>query len=155
MTIGFLLKQRDFDRLNGVHADLVSVVKRAAAHSTSPFMVVEGLRSQEQCMINYGKGRTLAECVAKGISGKYAAPNLAKVTWLNHPLESKHADGKAVDLLPAPYDWKDPKLFDQLANAMKAAAHDLGVKIRWGADWNQNGKTHEKGETDSPHFELA
>jgi peptidoglycan L-alanyl-D-glutamate endopeptidase CwlK len=35
------------------------------------------------------------------------------------------------------------------------AAKELNVDIRWGADWNQNGKKREKGETDSPHFELV
>ncbi len=24
----------------------------------------------------------------------------------------------------------------------------------WGADWNSNGRPREKGETDSPHFEI-
>ncbi len=39
--------------------------------------------------------------------------------------------------------------------AMFAAAKELGVKIRWGADWDQDGVPREKGESDSPHFELV
>ena len=48
-------------------------------------MVLEGVRSREQCMVNYGKGRTVAQCTAKGIPAKYAQPKLNKVTWLNNP----------------------------------------------------------------------
>jgi peptidoglycan L-alanyl-D-glutamate endopeptidase CwlK len=41
-----------------------------------------------------------------------------------------------------------------MAKAMLAAAKELGIGIRWGADWDSDGKPREKGETDSPHFEL-
>lgn len=158
--MGFTLTATDLARMQELHPNMIKLIKRAAELTIIPFKVVEGVRSQQQCMINYGKGRNAAECVVKGIPGSYAQPNLGKVTWLNHPLQSKHtkqADGfgHAVDLLPAPYDWKDVKLFDQLDKVMVAAAKELNIHIRWGADWNQNGIAHEKGETDSPHFELA
>jgi len=45
--------------------------------------------------------------------------------------------------------------FDAIATAMFAASAELGVPIRWGADWNRNGKPREWGETDRPHWELA
>ena len=38
---------------------------------------------------------------------------------------------------------------------MFAAADDLNVAVRWGADWDRDGKPRERGESDSPHFELA
>jgi peptidoglycan L-alanyl-D-glutamate endopeptidase CwlK len=38
---------------------------------------------------------------------------------------------------------------------MFAAAKELGVPIRWGADWERDGKPRERGVTDSPHFELV
>lgn len=151
---GFVLGQRSLDRLKGVRPELVAVVKRAIQLSTIDFMVVEGVRSREQCMVNYGKGRTVAECRAKGVDPRHAAPGAAKVTWLNDPFASKHVSGAAVDLLPAPYDWKDPRDFDEVAKAMLAAAAELKVALRWGADWDRDGRPRERGETDSPHFEL-
>jgi peptidoglycan L-alanyl-D-glutamate endopeptidase CwlK len=156
----YALGPRSVSALAGVHPDLVRVVERAIQISAVDFKVIEGVRSDEQAYINYGKGRTAAELSAKGIDPKYAQPHLAKVTWLNDPLATKHrkqADGfgHAADLLPAPYDWKDAKLFDLVATAMFAAAKELGVSIRWGADWDADGKPRERGETDSPHFELA
>ncbi len=149
-------------KLVGVHPRLAAVVRQAVAISSVDFKVIEGVRSDEQAYINFGKGRTVAELQAAGVpnAAKYAAPKLAKVTWLRNPLNTKHrkqADGygHAVDLLPAPYDWKDLAPFDAVARAMLEAAKGLGVNIRWGADWDADGKPRERGETDSPHFELA
>lgn len=150
----YVLSKLSLNRLQGVDPNLVAVVKRAIELTPQDFMVVEGLRSKEQCYINYGKGRTAAQCSAKGVPAKYAKPNLAKVTWLNNPLSSKHATGRAVDLVPYPVDWNDLSKFDQIAKAMFTAAKELGVSIRWGADWDNDGKYREKGEYDSPHFEL-
>lgn len=86
------LGQRSLSRLDGVHPDLVRVVKRAAAMATADedFTVLEGIRSKEQMCINYGKGRTAAQCEAKGVPGKYAQPKVAKVTWLSDPFNSNH-----------------------------------------------------------------
>lgn len=152
--MSFVLSKRSLDRLEGVDPRLVAVVKRAIQISEVDFMVVEGVRSREQCMANYGKGRSAGQLAAFRIPASYAQPKAAKVTWLNNPFASKHCDGLAVDLLPAPYDWKDTKPFDQVALAMMQAAEDCGVHIRWGADWDRDGNPRERGETDSPHFEL-
>ena len=150
----FVLSKLSLGRLNGVDANLVKVVQRAIEITPQDFMVVEGVRTKEQCYIDYGKGRTVAQCTAKGVPAQYAQPKLAKVTWLNNPLSSKHVTGKAVDLVPYPVDWNDLTKFDQVAKAMFAAADELGVSIRWGADWDNDGNYREKGEYDSPHFEL-
>lgn len=152
--MGFNLSQKSLDRMNGVDERLQRVVKRAIQLTKQDFMVLEGVRTKQQCMINYGKGRTIAECVAKGVPAQYANPNAAKVTWLNDPFASKHVSGKAVDLVPYPVDWNDLKKFDAIAQAMLQAAKELGVPVRWGADWNSNGKPRERGESDSPHFEI-
>ncbi|MCA3797272.1 MAG: hypothetical protein IOC66_33920, partial [Burkholderia sp.] len=105
-----------------------------------------------------------------GVPEKYARPGEARVTWLRDPLASKHvkqADGygHAVDLLPAPYDWKETKPFDLVAKAIEKATAIVNerrakdghapVSVRWGADWDKDGKPRERGESDSPHFELA
>ena len=150
----FVLSKLSLGRLEGVNPELVKVVKRAIEITQQDFLVVEGVRSKEQCYINYGKGRTVAQCTAKGVPARYAQPKLAKVTWLNNPLSSKHVSGKAVDLVPYPVNWNDLTKFDQVAKAMFAAAKELGVSIRWGADWDNDGNYREKGEYDSPHFEL-
>lgn len=129
-------------RLNGVHPDLQRVVFRAIEISSQDFMVLEGVRTPERQAQLYAQGRT--------------KPG-QKVTWTlksNHFVNPKTGKGHAVDLVPYPVDWNDLKKFDAMAKAMFKAADELGVKIRWGADWDRDGKPREKGEHDSPHFEL-
>jgi len=161
--MSIILGARSLARLAGVHPDLVRVVKRAAAMARDvieDFTVLEGVRSDEQAYINFGKGRTVTQLAAAKVPTKYAAPHLPKVTWLANPLNTKHrrqADGHghAVDLAPYPIDWSDLARFDRMAKLVMAAAAVEGVAIRWGADWDRDGKPREKGESDSPHFELA
>ena len=53
-------------------------------------------------------------------------------------LKSKHLDGNAVDLM-AYVDGKgcwELNVYDDLADAMKAAAIEEGVPMRWGAAWH-------------------
>lgn len=125
----------------GVHPDLVRVLERAIATSPVDFKVIEGVRTPERQRELYAQGRTKPGNV---------------VTWTLKSNHFKQADGygHAVDLLPAPYDWKDLAPFNAMAKAVLTAAKNLGVNVRWGADWDQDGNPREKGETDSPHFEI-
>jgi peptidoglycan LD-endopeptidase CwlK len=142
VVMPFSFSQRSRNALSGVHPRLVAVVERALAISKVDFMVIEGVRTPERQRELYAQGRTKP--------GR-------KVTWTlnsNHFVNSRTGYGHAVDILPAPYDWKDLRPFDQVAKAMMQAASELNVPIRWGADWDRDGNPRERGETDSPHFEL-
>ena len=141
----YKLSERSLKSLEGVNPNLVKVVERAIELTEQDFLVLEGVRSKEQCYINYGKGRTAAQCSAKGVPTNYAQPSLSKVTWLNNPLASKHVTGNAVDLVPSPVDWKTISKFTTISKAMKQAAKELGVDLEWGGDWTKK---------DYPHFEL-
>ena len=141
----YKLSERSLNSLKGVNPNLVKVVERAIELTEQDFLVLEGVRSKEQCYINYGKGRTAAQCSAKGVPTKYAQPSLSKVTWLNNPLASKHVTGNAVDLVPYPVDWNTISKFTTISKAMKQAAKELGIDLEWGGDWTKK---------DYPHFEL-
>ncbi len=142
----FKLSQRSLNSLSGVDPNLVKVVKRAIEITEQDFIVIEGLRTREQMMINYGKGRTVAQLAVHGIPASYAKPKESKVTWLNNPFASNHAKGKAVDIVPNPVDWSDISKFKKINEAMQAAAKELGVKLSYGGDWTKK---------DYPHWELA
>jgi peptidoglycan L-alanyl-D-glutamate endopeptidase CwlK len=112
-NIMFKLSQRSLDRLSGVNEPLVKVVKRAIELSKVDFGVAEGLRTVER----------QKELVAKGAS---------------QTMDSKHIKGQAVDLMAyvdGRVSWELP-LYDEIANAVKQAAKELNVKIRWGAAWH-------------------
>jgi peptidoglycan L-alanyl-D-glutamate endopeptidase CwlK len=158
--MAFRFGAQSLARLEGVHPDLVRVAKRAITISKVDFKVIEGVRSREQMMINYGKGRTAAELAAKGIPAKYAKPRAAKVTWLRDPFASTHGIQKdgyshAVDCLIAPYDWKEGPGWKLMYEAFMRAAQIEGVRVRWGRNWDGDEHIGEKGETDGPHFELV
>jgi peptidoglycan LD-endopeptidase CwlK len=110
----YTLSQRSEARLQGVHPDLVRVVRRALTLSEVDFAVVEGLRTPER----------QAELLKAGAS-----------TTLN----SRHITGHAVDLAPViggeiRWDWPP---FHKIASAMKAAALLERVPVEWGGDWRK------------------
>lgn len=134
------LDARSEDRLKGVDARLADVVRRAKELSQVPFMVIEGLRTPARQTELYAQGRTKPGPV---------------VTWT---MKSKHLEGRAVDIVPyenGKIDWNDLSNFNALYRAMMKAAGERGVALRYGGDWDGDGKLREKGESDSPHFELG
>lgn len=109
----FRLSQRSRNNLAGVRPELASVVTRAIRLTKVDFAVTEGLRTLER----------QRELVAKGAS---------------QTMDSKHLSGEAVDLvafLGSRISW-ELNLYDDIADAMRAAAVEQGVPLRWGAAWN-------------------
>lgn len=148
----FSLSQRSLDKLTGVDQRLVDVVKRAIQITTVDFGVTCGLRTQaeQQRLVDTGASQTL---------------------------DSNHVKGRAVDLVAYVGNrasW-ELNLYDDIALAMKVAARELKVPIRWGAAWNVpdltkwNGtmegamnyyidtrrKQNQRPFIDAPHFELV
>ena len=70
--------------------------------------------------------------------------------------QSKHnkTPSLAVDVAPFPIDWDNLDRFRELAAVILDEAGKLGIKMRWGADWNQNGSEKDERFRDYPHFEL-
>lgn len=123
----FILGDRSRKNLNGVHPKLVEVVKRALELSPVDFTVIEGVRNPERQKELFAQGFT------KTLNSK-------------HFINSRTGFGHAVDIVPLPVDWNNQKPFDLVAEAMKKAADELGVKITWGGSW----RTFK----DLPHYQL-
>jgi peptidoglycan L-alanyl-D-glutamate endopeptidase CwlK len=148
----FILSKRSLDRLLGVDSRLVSVVERAIQLTTVDFGVTEGLRSKEtqEQYVKSGKSQTMA---------------------------SKHLTGHAVDLvayIDGQVSW-ELNLYDDIADAMKAAAIEYNIPIRWGAAWNipdirkwqgsmasamlyyidERRRENKRPFIDGPHFEMS
>lgn len=144
--MSFSLGNRSQKNLEGVHPLLISVVEKAIKITSVDFAVIEGVRTVERQGELYAQGRTKPGPI---------------VTWTMRSRHFVHEDGfgHAVDLAPYPIDWSSTPenlaRFDAVALAMFRAAASLNVRLRWGADWDQDGRPREKGESDSPHFELA
>nr|ADV36430.1 endolysin [Edwardsiella phage eiAU]ADV36485.1 endolysin [Edwardsiella phage eiDWF]ADV36534.1 endolysin [Edwardsiella phage eiMSLS] len=78
-------------------------------------------------------------------------------TGKSQTMNSRHLTGHAVDCAPlvaGAIPWNDRAPFKSVSDAMFAAAKEQGVAIRWGGDWNQNGRSDDERFYDGPHFEL-
>jgi hypothetical protein len=82
---------------------------------------------------------------------RFVAGN-SKARWPN----SKHnsTPSRAVDVLPYPINWADRERMTFFAGYVLATALSLGVKLRWGGDWNQDTQTKDNAFDDLGHFEL-
>jgi peptidoglycan L-alanyl-D-glutamate endopeptidase CwlK len=150
--MAYVLSEKSARTLEGVKPQLADVVRRAIEITNIDFGVIEGLRTEER----------QKELVAKGAS---------------QTMKSKHITGDAVDLMAyigGRASW-ELNLYDDIADAMKQAAIELGVSICWGAAWQikdirtWEGTMQEAMEAyiderrsqgrrpfiDGPHFELS
>lgn len=110
--MAFKLGSRSLARTEGVHPDLVKVVKRAIEITETDFTVLEGLRTAAR----------QRQLVAAGAS---------------KTMRSRHLTGHAVDLgawVGGAVRWDWP-LYHKIAAAMKQAARELDQPIEWGGDW--------------------
>jgi peptidoglycan L-alanyl-D-glutamate endopeptidase CwlK len=61
---------------------------------------------------------------------------------------------KAVDVAPYPIDWNDRERFTLFAGYVLGVAENMGIKLRWGGDWDRDFKTSDNSFDDLVHFEL-
>lgn len=146
----YRLGRRSLAELQGVHCDLVAVVKRAIELTPQDFSVHDGIRTlkEQQRLVECGASKTL---------------------------RSRHLSGHAVDLVPyingkLRWEWEPIYL---VADAMRTAAQELGMALRWGGAWDREFhdcsdcpedmlsdyacRRREAGKRvflDGPHFEL-
>ena len=113
----FKLSNRSLEKLEGVNPVLVDTVKRAIELTKVDFGVIYGVRSLETQKKLYESGRSQ--------------------TMKSKHLIQEDGTSHAVDLMA--YDGSDPSwdivMYDDIADAMKAAAKETGAKIGWGAAW--------------------
>ena len=149
--MGFKLSSRSIGRLEGVNPDLITVVNAAIDMTKVDFGVTCGMRTVEE----------QEKLVASGAS---------------QTMKSKHLEGRAVDLVAyigPNVTWSLNK-YDEIADAMAAAAKQKGVAIKWGAAWtvgniaDWDGSMEDAMNTyvdvrrsqgrrpfiDAPHFEM-
>jgi peptidoglycan L-alanyl-D-glutamate endopeptidase CwlK len=140
---GFVFGERSRRNLVGVHPKLIKVAERALELTAVDFFVNEGVRTPARQKELYAQGRT--------------KPG-NKVTWTlnsNHFVNPRTGFGHAIDVYKAPYDPNQSlSTGTEIAKAFLRAADELDIPIRWGRDWDRDGNFGERGEGDSPHFEL-
>ena len=149
--MSFKLSSRSEGRLEGINPKLIEVVKTAITLTKVDFGVTCGMRTVEE----------QEKLVASGAS---------------QTMKSKHLEGRAVDLVAyvgPNVTWALNK-YDEIADAMAAAAKQKGVALKWGAAWtvgniaDWDGSMEDAMNTyvdvrrsqgrrpfiDAPHFEM-
>lgn len=149
--MGYKLGKRSLSKLEGIDERMASVVKYAIGVTKQDFSVICGLRTIEE----------QKALVAKGAS---------------QTMKSKHLTGDAVDLMAyigGRGTW-ELNVYDDIAEAMREAAKNQGVRIRWGAAWtvpniaewnlsmedamnsyiDERRAERKRPFIDAPHFEL-
>lgn len=77
----------------------------------------------------------------------------SKVHWPNSPHNSEPS--RAIDAAPYPIDWKDRERFTLFAGYVLGVADGMGVKLRWGGDWDQDTQVKDNSFDDLCHFEIV
>jgi peptidoglycan L-alanyl-D-glutamate endopeptidase CwlK len=69
--------------------------------------------------------------------------------------EHNKTPSMAVDVVPFPINWNDPKQMIYFAGFVVGIAAQMGIKIRWGGDWDSDRDLKDQNFNDYPHFEIV
>jgi peptidoglycan L-alanyl-D-glutamate endopeptidase CwlK len=95
--------------------------------------ILEGHRSKERQNKLYDEGRTK----------------------VRYPDGRHNADpSKAVDVTPYPVNWEDRERQTLFAGFVLGIARGMGLRLRWGGDWDQDFQVMDNRFDDFPHFEI-
>lgn len=73
---------------------------------------------------------------------------------------SKHnkTPSLAFDFIPHPFegkkDWKDALRFARIAGGILYVARQKGIVLRWGGDWDMDGRSNDQRFMDLGHIEF-
>ena len=154
--MSFRLSQRSMDRLEGVHPDMTAVVERAIQLTEVDFGVTQGVRTLDEQKAN----------VAAGRSQTMASKHLLQDDGFSHAVD-------VVAYIGPDVSW-ELNVYDDICDAFKEAAKEVGCSIKWGAAWSEGDiRTYEGSSEDAmmayvdlrrsqgrrpfidaPHFEL-
>tara|TARA_R110002020_G_scaffold181645_1_gene376742 strand:+ start:675 stop:1076 length:402 start_codon:yes stop_codon:yes gene_type:complete len=76
-------------------------------------------------------------------------------TKLKFPMGRHNMDpSNAVDVTPYPVDWEDRERQTLFAGFVLGIARSMGIKLRWGGDWDMDFQVMDNRFDDFPHFEI-
>jgi len=118
-------------KLHTCHENLIGLFNEVVKHFDCT--IIEGHRGQKKQDEAYNKGNSKI----KFPYGKHnASPSVA------------------VDVAPYPIDWNDRDRFHYFAGYVLGTAKQMGLRIRWGGDWDMDTQTKDNKFDDLVHFEL-
>ena len=119
-------------RLNSCHPDLRRVFEFVVQHFDCS--ILEGARLEDRQNFLFSEGKS-----------KLEYPDSSHNTMPSN----------GVDAVPYPVDWDDRERFSLFAGYVIGIALMMGIKIRWGGDWDSDYQLSDNRFDDLPHFELV
>ena len=154
--MAFRLSQRSLDKLDGVHPEMVATVQKAIELTDVDFGVTYGVRTlaEQEKLYNSGRSQTMK------------SKHLIQGDGYSHAVDLVAYFGSNVS-------W-ELNVYDNICDAMAAAAREVGCAIKWGAAWSEGDIRSYPGTAedamnayidlrrsqgrrpfiDAPHFEL-
>ena len=154
--MSFKLSQRSLDKLDGVHPKLQQVVAKAIQYTKVDFGVTYGVRelAEQERLYKSGRSQTMK------------SKHLVQEDGYSHAVDVVAYDGSDVV-------W-EINVYDDICDAFKQAAIEVGVSIKWGAAWSEGDIREYEGTAedamnayidlrrsqgrrpfiDGPHFEV-
>jgi len=123
-------------RLNECHPDLQLLFHEVIRHYNCA--VITGRRGKEEQDQAYHEGRSKLEYPHSKHNRK-PSWGIDVVPWFSDLLHIR---------------WDDREAFYFFGGFVLGTAAKLGIKIRWGGDWDRDKELHDQNFFDLPHFEL-
>ena len=145
----FSFGEKSLKKLEGVHKDLVKVMKLAITNSPYDFKITDGVRTSAEQYALYCQGRTVLTD-KKGNKLKKVT-NCDGITKKSNHQAKADGFGYAVDIAllnpnnPKEVIWNDIAMYTKVANHILKIAKEQGVNLEWGGN--------RKDLKDYPHFE--
>ena len=154
--MAYKLSTRSRERLIGIDSKLKEAVSLAITYTKIDFGVIEGLRTEK-------RQRTLVD---SGASKTMKSKHLIQEDGFCHAVDVVAYDGSDVV-------W-EINVYDDICDAFRKAAIEVGISIKWGAAWSEGDIRSYEGTAeeamnayidlrrsqgrrpfiDGPHFEI-
>ena len=121
------------DRLKTCHPDLQRLFEEVVKDIDCS--IIYGVRTKQE----------QSDLFAKGLSKTMKSKHLKQVGGYSH----------GIDAGPYPIDWDNMKRFYFFAGRVIDRAKTMGIKIRWGGDWDSDNDLDDQKFMDLVHFELV
>jgi len=124
------------DRLDGCHPDLQKIMNIVV--KVRDISIIEGIRGEEDQNRMFDEGKS-------------------KLQWPDskHNIRDDRIVSHAVDIAPWPEQYADKEAMIYVAGIVMGVASELGIKLRWGGDWDGDGDMADQSFDDLWHFELV
>lgn len=123
------------DRLSTAHADLQRLFRRVVEFADCTVLCGYRSKAEQDRAVLEGKSKTRYPNSRHNVS-----PSLA--------VDVAPCNSKGV------VDWTDIRRFYMFGGIVLATAREMGIRVRWGGDWDGDLDVKDQNFNDLPHFEL-